>query len=346
MSVQSAESAESARSAPPAGPAAPRGPLLVIVLIPVFVAFALWAFAWPASHGGPNDLPVGVVGQTAAADRVAAELEAREGAFDIHRYADEASAREAIEDREVYGAFDASGQQPAVLVASAAGPSVAQLLTQIATAQAPEGAAPAVTDVVPAPGGDPRGGAFSTSALPLALAGVAAGAVATLTGLRGGRALAALAGAAVLVGLVGASLAHSWLGVLEGSWIAVAAALALMVLAGAATVAGAAALVGRPGVGLGALIVVLLGNPWSGAGSAPEMLPEPVGLIGQFLPTGAGATLLRSVSFFDGAALAQPLAVLAVWTLLGAAALLLGARRAPRAAGTATARRAAEPVAA
>ena len=31
-------------------------------------------------------------------------LASQEGAFDVHRYADEAAARQAIEDREVYGA--------------------------------------------------------------------------------------------------------------------------------------------------------------------------------------------------------------------------------------------------
>ena len=124
-----------------------------------------------------------------------------------------------------------------------------------------------------------------------------------------------------------AAVAHSWLGVLAGGWWAVAGALGLLVLAGGATVAGLAALLGRAGIGVGALLLMLLGNPWSGAVSAPELLPEPVGEWGQWLPTGAGASLLRSVAFFDGNAAGRPLAVLLGWLLLGVAALLWGGRR-------------------
>ncbi|MFD8841222.1 hypothetical protein ACFV05_02865, partial [Streptomyces pseudogriseolus] len=32
----------------------------VLVLIPVMVALALWAFAWPAARTAPRDLPRGV----------------------------------------------------------------------------------------------------------------------------------------------------------------------------------------------------------------------------------------------------------------------------------------------
>lgn len=52
----------------------------------------------------------------------------------------------------------------------------------------------------------------------------------------------------------------------------------------------------------GALLMVMLGNPFSGVTSAPELLPEPFGMIGQRLPPGAGGSLPRSVAFFDGSA--------------------------------------------
>jgi hypothetical protein len=51
--------------------------------------------------------------------------------------------------------------------------------------------------------------------------------------------------------------------------------------------------------------------------SAPEMLPQPWGVVGQFLPPGAGGTLLRSVAFFDGAGAAVPGWVLAAWAGVG-----------------------------
>ena len=86
--------------------------------------------------------------------------------------------------------------------------------------------------------------------------------------------------------------------------------------------------------------MVLIGNPFSGVGSAPEMLPQPVGGLGQLLPPGAGGNLLRSTGFFDGAAAAEFVLVLGVWTLMGLGALFVAAareRRAPVPAQTAEA---------
>ncbi|WP_329280043.1 ABC transporter permease [Streptomyces sp. NBC_01451] len=302
--------------------------IAVIVLVPALVALALWAFAWPAARTAPRDLPLGVAGPATAVTQVERQLSAHEGAFEIHRYADEAAARAAIENRTVYGAVVVTAQGPELLTASAASPVVAQLLQQAVTEQtARSGGSDArarTVDVVPAAANDPRGAAFGASVLPLALAGVAAGAVVTLLGLRGVRAAGALLAAAALVGVVATSLAHSWLGVLTGDWWAEAAALGLTTLAVSGAVAGLAALLGTAGIGVGGLTVVLLGNPFSGASSAPQLLPDPVGTIGQWLPPGAGASLLRSVSFFDGAAALGPALTLTWWAALGLGAVLLG----------------------
>ncbi|WP_328846814.1 ABC transporter permease [Streptomyces sp. NBC_00258] len=295
----------------------------VVVLVPVLVALALWAFAWPAARTAPRDLPLGVAGPATAVAQVEKQLGEHEGAFEIHHYADEAAARDAIEDRTVYGAVVVTAQGPKLLTASAASPLVAQLLQQSVTQQA-GGAQVRTVDVVPAAENDPRGSALTSSVLPLTLAGIAAGAVVTLLGLRGRRAIAALVGASALVGLVAAALAGSWLGALTGNWWAQAGALGLATLAVGAAVAGLAALLGTPGIGLGAFVVMMLGNPFSGAATAPEMLPDPVGTIGQWLPPGAGASLLRSISFFDGAAASGPALTLTWWAALGLGAVLLG----------------------
>ncbi|TXS46212.1 ABC transporter permease [Streptomyces sp. uw30] len=325
----------SAPSATPPGNTAPRRLIAVVVLVPLLAALALWAFAWPAARTAPRDLPLGVAGPTAATAQVEQQLNRHEGAFDIHRYADEAAARDAIEDRTVYGAVVVTPQGPELLTASAASPAVAQLLQQAVGQQAAaEGTQVKSVDVVPTPANDPRGAALNSSVLPLALAGMAAGAVVTLLGLRGIRAVGALAGVAALIGLVAASIAHSWLGVLSGDWWAEAGVLGLTTLAVSAAVAGLAALVGTAGVGIMAATIMLIGNPFSGAASAPQMLPEPAGAIGQWLPPGAGTTLLRSVSFFDGAAATGPALTLAWWAALGLGAVLLGA--ALKARGTST----------
>jgi hypothetical protein len=307
-----------------------RRTIAVIVLVPLLAALALWAFAWPAARTAPRDLPLGVAGPAAATAQLENQLRQHEGAFELHHYTDEAAARTAIEDRTVYGAVVVSARGPELLTASAASPVVAQLLQQAVAS----GTEVRTVDVVPAPASDPRGAALSSSVLPLALAGIIAGAMVTLHGLRGFRAVTALVVSAALVGALGAALVHSWLGVLTGNWWAEAGTFALSSLAVSAAVGGIAALVGYAGIGAVALVVMFLGNPFSGAASAPQLLPDPVGRIGQWLPPGASATLLRSVSFFDGATATGPVLTLTWWAALGLGAVVLGNALKARAKGT------------
>jgi hypothetical protein len=300
----------------------------IFVVVPLVTALLLTLFAWPSARLEPRDLPIGVAGPEAAARTVEKRLAAQGEAFDVHRYADEAAAREAIREREVYGAFVASPSGPKVLMASAASGAVGQLLTH--AAQESGGAARAtsvVEDVVPAP----RGAALGSSVLPLMLVGIVTGVLAALAGTGVVRRAGLLLGASLLAGLTGALVVQSWLDVVGGEWLANAGTLGLTVLAIAATVTGLYALLGERGALLGALTMVLIGNPFSGVGSAPELLPEPVGGLGQLMPPGAGGNLLRSTGFFDGAAAAGHVAILATWTLAGLALLLVAGRRRERA---------------
>src|SRR5207248_579137 len=100
-------------------------------------------------------------------------------AFDITNPVDEAAARDAIENRDVYGAIITGGGAPRVLVATGASPAVAQQLTAIAQQLSGTPAAP-VEDVVAADPDDPRGTAFGAMVLPLVMSGIAAGVVLSL----------------------------------------------------------------------------------------------------------------------------------------------------------------------
>jgi hypothetical protein len=286
----------------------PRRPLGAILLVPLALAVILTLFAWPAARMEPRDLPLGVVGPPAMEQK----LTAQEGKFDVHRYADEAAARTAIEDREVYGAFVATPSGPKVLTASGASPMVAQLLTHAAG----EGAE--VQDVVPA---GPQAAALPSSVLPLVLAGLLTGVVASLLASGALMRVALLAGASMLGGVAAATLVGGWLDVVSGDWWANAAGLSLTIFAIGATVAGFKALMGEGGIVIAALTMIFVGNPFSAAGSAPELLPQPVGAIGQLLPPGAGANLLRSTGYFDGAGAAGHVWVLVAWAALGLGAL-------------------------
>ena len=60
------------------------------------------------------------------------------GGFELTAVPDRAAAVQKIEDRDVYGAIVIDPQQPEVLTASAGGPAVAQILTQLASRLSPE----------------------------------------------------------------------------------------------------------------------------------------------------------------------------------------------------------------
>ena len=299
---------------------------LVVIGIVAVQALLVPLFAGGASNLEPRDLPVAVAGPPPAADQLAAGLgQAAPEAFDVIRVADQAAADQALRDREAYAALVAGPEGVTLRTASAASPVVAQLLTQAVTELS--GGRPQVVDVVPASPDDPRGAGFAAGFLPLVLTSMLAGiALVVVASTRWVR-LGAVAGYAVLAGLAGAAVLGGWLGVLGGDYLANAAAIGLLALAVSGAVAGLGAALGEPGIGLGAVLTFLVANPLSAAAAAPELLPQPWGEVGQWLPAGAGATLLRSVAWFDGAGAGAALWALAGWAGIGLLLLLVGRAR-------------------
>ncbi|MFI2760702.1 ABC transporter permease [Streptomyces echinatus] len=298
-------------------PAAALAAALAVVQLIVLIAFS-----WPAARMAPHGVPVVVAGPPAAVSDLTHRLEQRApDSFDFTTRGDEASARRALLDRDAYAAITV---QPTggtkVLVSSAASAAVAGAFTQLAGELShSSGATVPVDDVRPAPAKDPHGAAFASSVLPIVLTGMIGGVVFALKITRRRSKFAAVALFAAFAGLASTAVAHGWIGALDGNYFAEASVVALTVLAICATVMGLGTALGGPGIALGIVTILLVGNPFSGVASAPQMLPAPFGTLGQLLPPGAGASLLRSVSFFDGAAAAQPLTVLAVWAAAGLA---------------------------
>jgi hypothetical protein len=179
-----------------------------IVLAPLACALVVTLFAWPSSRLSPRDLPVGVAGPASAAQQVERKLDSDKGAFEVHRYADEASARQAIEDRDVYGAVVVEASGPKVLTASAASTSVAQLLTKAAGAES----AP-VEGVVPAPS---AATGLSSSVFPLILTGSLLAALAGLLATDGRRRAVLIVAGSALAGAAANGLVQSWLGIVDG----------------------------------------------------------------------------------------------------------------------------------
>ncbi|MBF6357006.1 hypothetical protein IU449_21080 [Nocardia higoensis] len=285
----------------------------------------LVAFAWPAANLAPRDLPIAIAGPQAVmvTERLVA---ADPDAFAVTTLPDAAAARTAIENREVYGAIVTGEGAPRLLVASAASPAVSQQLTAMAQQLSGATGAP-VEDVVAADADDPRGMVFGSMVLPLVMSGIAAGALLSLVVTGVGARSAGVLTFGVVGGLASMLLAQGWLSALPGNYLALAAVAGLSSLGVAGVIVGLASLIGPPGIGIGALTMLLIGNPFSAATSAPELLPQPWGAIGQLLPPGAAGSLLRSVAFFDGAGGTGPLVVLLVWAAAGFALLGLAALR-------------------
>jgi hypothetical protein len=293
----------------------------------VLVALFSFFFVYPGHDPEPNGVPLGLVGP--GAERTGAELE-RDGRFEPKRYDDAEAARAAILDREVYGAV-VTGAQPRLLVAGAASPQVASILEE-AAARTPGAAKPPVEDVRPLDADDPRGSSINLLSVPLSVTSIL-GAMLLFTmapALPPGRRLAVLACFAVAGGLVAMLIVRVAIGALPGPFLGLTALAALAIAAMAFAAAGIMSAVGPSGIMLSFLIFLMLGNPASGAATAPELLPDPWRDGGQLLPAGAAATGLRNTAYFDGAALAQPLIVLAAFTAAGALLLVATAPRATR----------------
>lgn len=316
-------------------PAAARiGALRALVVGVVLVAAFAFFFVYPGHDPRPNGVPVTIAAAEPIAGLLTDALEA-DGAFDVTMVDDDQAARDAILDRDAYGAFVVDDDGAAtLLVASAASLQVAELLRGVgAEIAASRGVELDVTDIRELDEGDPRG--ISTNLLTLAtsvpailgalLSMVFAPTLAPV--LRVG--FLALFG--VIGGLASTLVVHTGIGAIPGNFLGVWAIAAFAIFAIAVASAAIIALIGPAGTGVSFMIFLMLGNPASGAAGAPELLPTLWRDGGQFLQPGAFASALRGVAYFDWAGTLLPLLVLTGWSLFGIAILLT--RRPKRPAG-------------
>jgi hypothetical protein len=304
----------------------------LVVLHAALISTLTLLFVWPAATAEPRDVPIGMVGPSAAVQQVGDRIDAQqEGALALIAFDSVDDARQAIKDRAVYGAI-VLGEVPEALVATAASPAVAQLLTDLTRAIVESSAAQAgipivpvtVTDVVAFTEADSRGAVFGSLALPLVIGGISLAAMAALR-LSSARARFALVGvASITTGLALTGIMAGWLGVLPGDVILTATAMSAALAAIAFSIVGAHALLGMAGFGTVAAVLFLLGNPLSGVALPPEFYLGGWGAVGQAMPVGAVFDLLRTISFFPSADATAPWLVLGTWSAAGVFALVIG----------------------
>lgn len=285
-----------------------------IALVQLLFVFCL---GYPPLHAAPHNLPVGIAGPAPAVAQAAGQLSGPRGAYDVHRYADEAAAQAGIENRQVYGALVLTPSGPRLLVASAASPSIAAALRARA-ARLGRGRPVPVTDVVPAAPADPEGTGSLTTLLPLVLISLALGIAAAHVERRRILRLGWVALTAAIAGLGVAWLART-MGTFGGSYWGLAGTLGLLIFGIGAVSAGLTqiAAVGRGLAALLGLLLLNIGIPGSGALVPAPLLAQPWRGIGPYLPPGAAVSAMRGIGFFHGAATAAPLLVLAAWAVAG-----------------------------
>lgn len=329
--------------------------LRAAVLAAAAVCVVLLAFAWPNVTAKVQHLPIAAVGSADQISQITSK--APEGALDVRSAASRDDAIAQIQRRAIYGAI-VLGQSPEILVVSAASPVASQALNQIgsqlqqqidqqvitqlkqalqqsraATPPAGTPQSPAatptvtVTDVVPLSSNDPRGAGLAIAGLPLALGGMIGGILVALFVAGTWRRLGAVLAYGVVGGLGLAGILQGWFHVLQGSFWINAGAIGLGIAATAAVIAGLSALIGRPGIALGAVITMLVGNPLSALTLPKEFLPTPWGDVGQWLVPGASGTLLRNISYFPSADALFPWLVLTGWAVVGAVLVAVGRHR-------------------
>ena len=331
----------------------------------VVVAIVVMAFVWPTATAQPQNLPVGISGPDAAVTAVEVVLAEQDPSpLALSAVDSRDDAVQQIQTRALYGAI-LLGDQPEVLIASAASPAAAQALRGIATqlqlkiddtAQAAltaqlttvmqalqsgqlpqlppgaEGASPeiptvTVTDVVPLADGDPTGAGIGASLFPLVLGGMLGGILLTLLVQGVIRRLVGLVVFGIAAGALIVLVMQTWFGILAGNWLLNAAVVATSVSATGAFIIGMAALIGPPGIGVAAAVTMLIANPIAAAAIPMQFLPAPWGEVGQWFVPGASANLLRSTSYFPDAATAAQWLILGAWIIGGVALALIGHRR-------------------
>ncbi|MFF4318892.1 ABC transporter permease [Streptomyces sp. NPDC001568] len=308
--------------------ASPRAEARTILIIVAIVQFVIggW-FSWSASRTAPHDLPVLVVAGRGA-DQLAERLRAgAPGAYEVKGVDTVEAADAALRQRRAYGALSLTATGLELHLASAASPAVARNLA----GRAQELAAGPVrtTDVVPADPDDPHGAGLAMGFLPLLITAVIAGLLFALKVRSAAARFLGVVGFAVASGLLSSLMLTHLSGVLPGDYFVNAGIVALLELAMVGVVTGLGSLIGAPGIAVGAVLMFVVGNPLSGLTSAPEMLPQPLGALGRFLPAGAAAGLLRTAGPFGGAGAGGPVLILLAWALIGFGLLWASSRRKP-----------------
>ena len=181
-----------------------------------------------------------------------------------------------------------------------------------------------VTDVVALASTDPTGSGLAAAGFPLVLGGMLGGVLVSLLVVGVVRRVVALLVYGAAAGTVVVLVLQTWLEVLQRDFLLNTAAFGLAMAATAALVVGFNSLLGQPGIAIGAIISLLVGNPISGATLPYQFIAGPWGEVGQYFVPGAASSLIRSLSYFPDADTGAQWLTLGAWTLGGLLLTVVG----------------------
>jgi len=325
---------EMAEAASPGNPAPDpprpkrRRPILIALLICAFME-CLFAANYMSSGHQPvaTDMPFGVTGSSPILTAAQKSISLK-----VTTYPNETAAKTAIDQAQIWGALIPSSTpgSPSTLIVV---PSISDL-SPLDLAVRFEQAAVSVRQLltvqqyapVPLPPKDPFGLVQSLMLIPLLVGGyMSSTLLLAATGRAGGRwRAAALAGFAVLAGLVVDLVVCYWLqGYAAGKVWIVWPICSLIVAAVAFVAAVLQKLIGSLGTLLTVIVVILFGNPSSGGANGVPYLPTFWRDIGPFLPPRNAYILLHQTIYFSGHGTTQSLIVLLIYLVAAAAVLIV-----------------------
>ena len=284
----------------------------------------------------PNGVDLAVVAPAPVAAALTDRLEAAgEEAFDVRTFTSIEGAKRAILDRKVDAAF-APGPEASTLLVAGAGGAIgkANLTEMFRGLTAASGVSLEVEDVRPLPVEDRAGLSPFLLTVSLLIPSLLLGVALCLGAPRASgreRLIGSLAGACLL-GLVNTAIADFAFGALTGHYWALAAVAGLTSLAISTPIIALHRILGVPGIGVGALLFLVLGMPTTGAAIGPDYIPEVFGMFTTTFPAGEAIPVFRNIAYFEGTDISTNLLLLTGWALIAAAVLLL---RRPSSAGEA-----------
>ncbi|AEN11139.1 MULTISPECIES: membrane protein [unclassified Streptomyces] len=272
----------------------------------------------------PHDLRVDVVGSGPSAQVLAQTLQDKgDGALSVRTVTDRDTAVDHLMTQQSYGAY-LPGKSPELLVATASSDTSATVVQKVFTeVAAGQGAPLDVTDVAPTADGDPTG-----QGLFFLMVAVSIGSYASVAVIGGAGAVLALRiraalaiGTSFVVSLIGVAFAGPVFGLVDhglgGLW-----AMAWLYSAGILLVGVGLHTFLKRWTTLGVMaLFVMLNFTSSGGIFRPELQPGFFGALHSFWNGAGFVEGLRSHVYFDGYGLGGHVLVLALWFVVGLAAV-------------------------